>query len=183
MFDLNGETWDQVHFSKIFWIKRGLMVMIRTQLNGDMSLLISPKICGFCPLHYYIVTPAKSWVDVLNLALHKVTMESTSLFRLIQQKQICNHLQRSIVGIISKRYRHNFIRLFFSRDGDANAVFWTEKLELLLPNFTLSDDFLWGTHKGFLVLTLQMTPNQKPQHSFFWLMKYALDSNHSPVNH
>ncbi len=71
---------------------------------------------------------------------------------------------------------------------DANAVFWTGRLseqKLLLPlsNFTLSDDFLWGLHEGCLVLTLQMTPNQKPQHSFFWLMKYVLDSNHSPVDH
>lgn len=50
-------------------------------------------------------------------------------------------------------------------------IFWTgrlteKKLGLLLPNCTLSDDFLWGLHEGYLVLTLQMTPNQKPQHSF-----------------
>lgn len=52
----------------------------------------------------------------------------------------------------------------------------------LLSNCTLSHGFLWGLHEGCLVLTLQMTPNQKPQRSFFWLMKYALDSNHSLVD-
>lgn len=41
-----------------------------------------------------------------------------------------------------------------------------KKLGLPLPNYTLSDDFLWGPHEGCLVLTLQMTPNPKPQHSF-----------------
>ena len=36
-----------------------------------------------------------------------------------------------------------------------------------LSNCTPCDDFLSGLHRGCSVLTLQMTPNQKPQRSFF----------------